>query len=197
MGGGASTEVIRMQRGAGEGRSAKGLTEVRRKPKGRAGFWAETDSCCPRPEEGAEPRKTRAGRAQGGAGQSQQAGRAEPAWQCPWGWGGAASSRDHEPGGLSPSRQDKVSGQVTPPPMDGAAIPSSRGSSHPGVEPSSLTSPALAGGLFLPLEPPGKPVPGLTLPIKTRKAMGTITSMVQMRKLRLNRGRFHRVGETV
>ena len=44
MGGGARTEVIRMQRGAGEGRRAKGLTEVRRKPESRAGFWAEMDS---------------------------------------------------------------------------------------------------------------------------------------------------------
>ena len=87
-----------MQRGAVEGRRAKGLTEVRRKPEGRVGFWAEMDSRCPRPKEGAEPGKTHAGRAQGGVGQSWQAGRAEPAWQCPWGWGGAASSRDHEQG---------------------------------------------------------------------------------------------------
>ena len=42
---------------------------------------------------------------------------------------------------------------------------------------------------------PRKPVPGLMLPIKMPKAMGTITSMLQMRKLRLNRGRFHRDGE--
>ena len=38
---------------------------------------------------------------------------------------------------------------------------------------------------------PGKPIPGLTLPIKMPKAMGTITSMLRTRKLRLNGGRFH------
>ena len=41
------------------------------------------------------------------------------------------------------------------------AVPSSRGSSQPGVKPASLTAPALAGG-FLPLAPPGKPRPPYT-----------------------------------
>ena len=36
-------------------------------------------------------------------------------------------------------------------------MPFFRGSSDPGMEPVSLTSPALAGEFFLPLAPPGKP----------------------------------------
>ena len=46
------------------------------------------------------------------------------------------------------SRQEYWSGLLCPPPGD---IP------HPGIEPRSLMSPALAGGFFT-TEPPGKPV---------------------------------------
>ena len=41
--------------------------------------------------------------------------------------------------------------------------------------------------VFLSPEPPGKPVPGLTLPTGTPRAMGSITSMSQTGKLRLER----------
>jgi len=46
------------------------------------------------------------------------------------------------------SRQEYWSGLLCPPPGD---LP------HPGIEPRSLMSPALAGGFFT-TEPPGKPV---------------------------------------
>lgn len=169
---------------------------MRRKPKGRAGFWAEMDSRCPRPKEGAEPGKTHAGRAQGGVGQSWQAGRAEPAWQCPWGWGGSASSRAHEQGTcLLPGRQGEQPGYASShgvgchPLLQG--IFSSRG--------RTLISYVSCVGrrVVFTTRAPGKPIPGLTLPIKMPKAMGTITSMLRTRKLRLNRGRFHRDGKTL
>ena len=40
--------------------------------------------------------------------------------------------------------------------LEWVAMPSSRGSSQPGIEPTSLTSPLLQVG-SLPLAPPGKP----------------------------------------
>ena len=56
----------------------------------------------------------------------------------------------HSPPGSSVHailQQEYWSGWLCPPPGD---LP------HPGTEPTSLTSPALAGGFFSPLSPPGK-----------------------------------------
>ena len=42
--------------------------------------------------------------------------------------------------------------------LEWVAMPSSRGSSNPGVKPTSLASPALAGGFFTTCTLPGKPI---------------------------------------
>lgn len=168
----------------GGGQRACGSEE---KTREKGGLLGRDDSRRQRPEEGAEPRKR--------SRQSSGWSRAEPAsWEswarlraAPMGLGRGCILGGPQTRGPVSSRQEKESSRS----------PASRGvGCHPLLQgrfqPRGHTHVSYLSCLgrrvvFLSLGPPGKPVPGLTLPTETPKAMGSITSMLQTRKLRLER----------